>query len=191
MRLLSRVIVIAISILRANNRKREGERKRESVDENGEFIVTSIPRDDGEPEGRPFSVRRVSVNVGSAAAQNDLLISTASQWRIGQLHEGSPDTTPARKEPRGLSQREGCNSHGIVRGSGERCCSLSHSRKLWWNDEGRWAAVFCHRRPLLLPLESRRKANIPFDHTEGIEKSTIRLACREQDANFRSRASSC
>lgn len=39
------------------------------------------------------------LNVGSAAAQNDLLISTASQWRIGQLHEGSPDTTPTRKEP--------------------------------------------------------------------------------------------
>lgn len=138
--------------------------------------MASIPRNDGEQEGRPFSIRRVSVNVGSAAAQNDLLISTASQWRIGQLHEGSPDTTPARKELRGLSQGEGCNPHSIVRGSGERCCSLSHSRKLWWNDEGRRAAVFCLRRPLLLPLEPRRKANIPFDHTEGIEKSTTRLS---------------
>lgn len=100
-------------------------------------------------------VRRASERRFGAAAQNDLLISTASQWRIGQLHEGSPDTTPAREEPRGLNQGEGCNPHGIVRGSGERCCSLSHSRKLWWNDEGRRAVVFCLRRPLLLSLDEK------------------------------------
>lgn len=78
--------------------------------------MASIPRDDGEPEGRPFEGR---LNVGSAAAQNDLLISTASQWRIGQLHEGSPDTTPTRKEPRGVEAGRGLQTpwhHSTIRG---------------------------------------------------------------------------
>jgi len=67
--------------------------------------VASIPHDDGEPEGRPFDVGRL--NVGSGAAHNDLLISTASQWRIGQLHEDSPDITPTRKEPREVESERG------------------------------------------------------------------------------------
>lgn len=84
--------------------------------------MATIPRDSGEPEGRPFSMNVGCSNVDSVAAQNDLLISTASQWRIGQLHEGSPDTTLVRTESRGLSQRrEACSPHGIVQGSGERC----------------------------------------------------------------------
>ena len=107
------------------------------------------------------------LNVGSAVAQNDLLISTASQWRIGQLHEDSPDTTPTRKEPKGgLSQGEGCKPHGIGQRSGERC-SLSHSRKLWWNDEGcreRLRSAFGSH--CFYPWE----ANIPFDHTEQNQK---------------------
>lgn len=36
----------------------------EPVDENGECIVASIPRDDGEPEGRPFRYEG-RLNVGS------------------------------------------------------------------------------------------------------------------------------
>lgn len=79
--------------------------------------------------GRPFrattvnrqvapSIRRVSERRFGRCTQNDLLISTASQWRIGQLHEGSPDTTLARKEPRGLSQGEGCNPMASSEGPG-------------------------------------------------------------------------
>lgn len=48
---LSRVIMIAISILRANNRAGENQSMR--------MESASIPRDDGEPEGRLFDTKGV------------------------------------------------------------------------------------------------------------------------------------
>lgn len=120
------------------------ERKREPVDENGECIVASIPPRRWWTGRSPLRRYEGCLNVGSALHRTIYWLVRPANGALVSCTEGSPDTTPARKEPRGLSQGEGCNPHGIVRGSGERC-SLSHSRKLWWNDEGRRAcrAVFC------------------------------------------------
>jgi len=141
--------------------------REEPVEENA--AVASI-RDDGEPEGRPFSTKGVCTLVQPLHRTIYWLVRPANGALVSCT---KADTTPARKELRGLSQGEGCSPHGIVRRSGERCCSLSHSRKLWWNDEGCRAAVFYLSGHCSSFSRTSTKANIPFDHTEGVERFAV------------------
>lgn len=126
--------------------------ERETVGENGECIV-HFSRWWWTVRSPP-SVRRAS-DVGSTAARNDLLISTASQWRIGQLQ---PRIQPqsAKSAPRGLSQREGCKPHGVSsEGLGRDVVAYLILGNYSGTMKGGGSSVFCLRRPLLPVREIR------------------------------------